>query len=215
MSEEGRIPLIGEKFPELEVMTTHGKIKLPDDYKGKWFVLFSHPGDFTPVCTTEFYSFAKNYEEFKKLNTELIGLSVDSTISHIEWVMWIEKNLKIEIPFPIIADPMGNVAKRLGMIHAESSTSTVRAVFIVDDKGIVRLIMYYPMEIGRNISEILRVIRALQLVDKTGVVTPANWPNNELIGDKVLNPPPHTVKDAKMRLSQPFDWWFTYREAPQ
>jgi len=215
MSEQERIPLIGEKFPEMEVITTHGKIKLPDDYKGKWFMLFSHPGDFTPVCTTEFYSFAKNYEEFKKLNTELIGLSVDSNISHIEWVMWIEKNLKIEIPFPIIADPMGNVAKRLGMIHAESSTATVRAVFIVDDKGIVRLIMYYPMEIGRNVNEILRAIKALQLVDKAGVVTPANWPNNELIGDKVINPPPRTVKDAKMRLNQPFDWWFTYKEVKQ
>jgi len=210
MEQEFRIPLIGEKFPEMEVQTTHGKIKLP--IEGKWFILFSHPGDFTPVCTTEFYSFAKKYEEFKKLNVELIGLSVDSNISHIEWVMWIEKNLKIEIPFPIIADPLGYVSKRLGMIHAESQTSTVRAVFIVDDKGIVRLIMYYPMEIGRNIDEILRAVKALQTVGKTGSVVPANWPNNELIGDKLINPPPRTVKDAKLRLGKPFDWWFTYTE---
>jgi peroxiredoxin (alkyl hydroperoxide reductase subunit C) len=126
--------------------------------------------------------------------------------------MWIEKNLKIEIPFPIIADPLGYVSKRLGMIHAESQTSTVRAVFIVDDKGIVRLIMYYPMEIGRNIDEILRAVKALQTVDKTGSVVPANWPNNELIGDKLINPPPRTVKDAKLRLGKPFDWWFTYTE---
>jgi peroxiredoxin (alkyl hydroperoxide reductase subunit C) len=210
MEQEFRISLIGEKFPEMEVQTTHGKIKLP--IEGKWFILFSHPGDFTPVCTTEFYSFAKKYEEFKKLNVELIGLSVDSNISHIEWVMWIEKNLKIEIPFLIIADPLGYVSKRLGMIHAESQTSTVRAVFIVDDKGIVRLIMYYPMEIGRNIDEILRAVKALQTVDKTGSVVPANWPNNELIGDKLINPPPRTVKDAKLRLGKPFDWWFTYTE---
>ncbi|MCY0874631.1 MAG: peroxiredoxin [Acidianus infernus] len=215
MSEAYRIPLIGEKFPEMEVDTTHGKIKLPDAYKGKWFVLFSHPGDFTPVCTTEFVSFAKKYEEFKKLNTELIGLSVDSNISHIEWVNWIEQNLKVEIPFPIIADPMGNVAKRLGMIHAESSTATVRAVFIVDDKGTVRLIMYYPLEIGRNINEILRSIKALQIVDRTGAVVPANWPKNEIIGDNLLNPPPRTVKESKLRLQQfkGYAWWLTYREA--
>ncbi|MEJ2778308.1 peroxiredoxin [Stygiolobus sp. RP850M] len=214
MEEEFRMPLIGEKFPELEVETTHGRIKLPDQYKGKWFVLFSHPGDFTPVCTTEFVSFAKKYEEFKKLNTELIGLSVDTNISHIEWVNWIESTLKVEIPFPIIADPMGRVAKRLGMIHAESSTSTVRAVFMIDDKSTVRLIMYYPLELGRNINEILRSIKALQLIDKTGAVMPANWPKNEIIGDNVLNPPPRTVKDAKLRLGQykGYAWWLTYRE---
>jgi peroxiredoxin (alkyl hydroperoxide reductase subunit C) len=214
MEEEFRMPLIGEKFPELEVETTQGRIKLPDQYKGKWFVLFSHPGDFTPVCTTEFVSFAKKYEEFKKLNTELIGLSVDTNISHIEWVNWIESTLKVEIPFPIIADPMGRVAKRLGMIHAESSTSTVRAVFIIDDKSTVRLIMYYPLELGRNINEILRSIKALQLIDKTGAVMPANWPKNEIIGNNVLNPPPRTVKDAKLRLGQykGYAWWLTYRE---
>jgi peroxiredoxin (alkyl hydroperoxide reductase subunit C) len=215
LEQEFRIPLIGEKFPELEVDTTQGKIKLPDQYKGKWFVLFSHPGDFTPVCTTEFVSFAKKYEEFKRLNTELIGLSVDTTISHIEWVNWIEQNLKVEIPFPIIADPMGNVAKRLGMIHAESSTSTVRAVFVVDDKSTVRLIMYYPLELGRNINEIIRSVKALQVIDRTGSVMPANWPKNEIIGDNVLNPPPRNVKDAKLRLNQfkGFAWWLTYREA--
>lgn len=120
----------------------------------------------------------------------------------------------MEIPFPIIADPMGRVAKRLGMIHAESSTSTVRAVFIIDDKSTVRLIMYYPLELGRNINEILRSIKALQLIDKTGAVMPANWPKNEIIGDNVLNPPPRTVKDAKLRLGQykGYAWWLTYRE---
>ncbi len=217
MSEGFRMPLIGEKFPEMEVTTTHGRIKLPDYYRGKWFILFSHPGDFTPVCTTEFVSFAKRYEDFRKLNTELIGLSVDSDISHIEWVTWIEKTLGVKIPFPIIADPMGTVARRLGMIHAESSTSTVRAVFIVDDKATVRLIMYYPLELGRNIPEILRAVKALQLIDKYGAVMPANWPYNELIGDNVLNPPPHNVEEAPKRLQQfkGYAWWLTYRELPK
>ena len=213
------MPLIGEKFPEMEVVTTHGKIKLPDYFtnQGKWFILFSHPADFTPVCTTEFYSFSKNYPEFEKLNTGLIGLSVDSNISHIEWVEWIEKNLKIEVPFPIIADPMGEVAKKLGMLHAQSSTATVRAVFIVDNKGIIRAILYYPLELGRNIKEILRMVKTLQILDKTGSAAPANWPNNELIGDNLIVPPPGDIKTAKVRLQQykGFAWWFTYREAPK
>nr|WP_252901767.1 peroxiredoxin [Vulcanisaeta sp. JCM 14467] len=166
------------------------------------FVLFSHPGDFTPVCTTEFVSFAKHYDDFKKLNTELIGLSVDTDISHIEWVQWIEKTLGVKIPFPIIADPLGNVSRALGMLHAESSTNTVRTVFIVDDKATIRTILYYPLELGRNIPEILRIVRSLQLIDKYGVVMPANWPYNEIIGENVLNPPPHHVEEAPKRLQQ-------------
>ena len=211
------VPSIGEKFPELNVVTTHGPMKLPDAFRGRWFILFSHPADFTPVCTTEFVSFAKHYDNFKKLNTELIGLSVDSNISHIEWVTWIERELKVKIPFPIIADPLGNVAKALGLIHAESGTATVRAVFIVDDKAVIRAILYYPLELGRNIPEILRMVRLLQLVDKYGVVMPANWPYNELIGDNVLNPPPSTVEEAPKRLQQykGYAWWLTYRELPK
>jgi peroxiredoxin (alkyl hydroperoxide reductase subunit C) len=192
-------------------------MKLPDAFKGKWFILFSHPGDFTPVCTTEFVSFAKHYDDFKKLNTELIGLSVDSDISHIEWVNWIEKELHVKIPFPIIADPLGNVSKALGMLHAESGTATVRTVFVVDDKAVIRTILYYPLELGRNIPEILRIIRSLQLIDKYGVVMPANWPYNELIGENVLNPPPHNVEEAPKRLQQykGYAWWLTYREIPK
>ena len=211
------IPSIGEKFPELDVMTTHGPMKLPDAFKGKWFVLFSHPGDFTPVCTTEFVSFAKHYDDFKKLNTELIGLSVDSDISHIEWVQWIEKSLGVKIPFPIIADPLGTVSRALGMLHAESGTATVRTVFIVDDKATIRTILYYPLELGRNIPEILRIVRSLQLIDKYGVVMPANWPYNEIIGENVLNPPPHHVEEAPKRLQQykGYAWWLTYRELPK
>lgn len=211
-----RIPLIGEKFPELDVETTAGRIKLPDSFNGHWFMLFSHPGDFTPVCTTEFFSFSKRNEDFKKLNTQLIGLSVDSVVSHIAWIKWIEENLKIKVPFPIIGDSMGNVAKRLGMIHAESSSSTVRAVFLVDDKGIVRLILYYPLEMGRSIDELLRVINGLQMADKYKAAIPANWPNNEIIGDKVLNPVPHNIGDADKAMTEHkgYAWWLTYKELP-
>jgi peroxiredoxin (alkyl hydroperoxide reductase subunit C) len=214
---ENKFPLIGEKFPELQVETSMGQVKLPDAYAGKWFMLFSHPGDFTPVCTTEFYSFAKRYEDFQKLNTSLIGLSVDSTISHIEWVNWIEEHLKIKVPFPIIGDAMGRVASRMGMLHAESSTATVRAVFIVDPNSIVRLIMYYPLEIGRNVDELLRVIKALQMNDQYKVALPANWPNSELIGANAIVPSPRTVEDSKTRLSQfkGYAWWLTYKELPE
>ena len=207
-------PSIGEKFPEMEVMTTHGKIKLPDYFAGKWFVLFSHPADFTPVCTTEFIAFAKRYEDFKKLNTELIGLSIDSTFSHIKWVEWIKEKLGVEIPFPIIADPMGEVARKLGMIHAESGVVTVRAVFIVDDQGVIRAMLYYPLNVGRNIDEILRLVEALQLSSKYGRAVPANWPNNELIGDQLIVPPASTEQEAKERLQKfkCFDWWFCYED---
>lgn len=213
------LPVLGEKFPEIEVQTTHGVMKLPGDYQGKWFVLFSHPGDFTPVCTTEFYSFAKRFEKFKKLNTELIGLSIDQVFSHIKWVDWIKETLKEEIPFPVIADDTGKIAKMLGMIHPNKGTNTVRAVFVVDDKGIIRLILYYPQEVGRNMDEILRVIEALQTADKNKVAVPANWPNNELIGDHVIIPPAKDVKTAGERIEKAkagefecFDWWFCHKK---
>ena len=210
----GEIPLIGEKFPEMEVITDYGKIKLPDHFKGKWFVLFSHPADFTPVCTTEFVAFSLRYEDFKKLNTELIGLSVDSNYSHIKWKEWIEKEIGVKVPFPIIADPQGFVAKKLGLLHAESATHTVRAVFIVDDKGIIRAILYYPLELGRLIDEILRMVLALQLSDKYGRAIPANWPHNEIIGDNLIVPPPATYAEAMERMKK-FnckDWWFCWED---
>ncbi|MHA1616247.1 MAG: peroxiredoxin [Candidatus Njordarchaeales archaeon] len=208
-----RMPLIGEKFPSFEAQTTMGRVKIPDDYRGKWLVLFSHPGDFTPVCTTEFVAFQKRYEEFKKLNAELIGLSIDQVFSHIKWVEWIKEKLGIEIKFPIIADGQGRIAKMLGMIHPAKGTNTVRAVFIIDPNGILRVILYYPQEIGRNMDEILRIIKALQISDKYNVALPANWPNNELIGDKVIVPPASDIKTAEERLKQYecFDWWFCYK----
>ncbi len=213
----GEIPLIGEKFPEMEVMTTHGKMRLPDDFKGKWFVLFSHPADFTPVCTTEFVAFAKRYEDFKKLNTELIGLSVDSTFSHIKWAEWIKDNLGVEIPFPIIADPRGKVSEKLGLLHAQSATHTVRAVFVVDANGTIRAILYYPQELGRNIDEILRMVKGLQVVDAEGVALPANWPNNEIVGDHAIVPPAATVEEAEERPKKYtcFDWWLCHKEIPK
>ncbi len=210
----GEIPLIGEKFPQMKVVTDFGVIELPDYYSGKWFVLFSHPADFTPVCTTEFVAFAKRYDDFKKLNTELIGLSVDSNYSHMKWKEWIKEKLGVDIPFPIIADPQGNVAKRLGLLHAESATHTVRAVFVVDDKGVIRTILYYPLTLGRLIDEILRIVLALQLSDKYGRAIPANWPHNEIIDGKLIVPPPATWDEARQRLEKHecFDWWFCYED---
>ncbi len=216
---EGRIPLLGEKIPTIEVKTTHGVLKIPDDFKGKWIVLFSHPADFTPVCTTEFFAFQKRWDEFQKLNVQLIGLSVDQVFSHIKWVEWIKEKLGVEIKFPIIADETGEVARKFGMIHPGKGTNTVRAVFIIDPNGVLRTILYYPQELGRNIDEILRIIRGLQTSDKHGVAIPANWPNNELIGDRVIIPPASDEKTAKERLEKAakkeiecYDWWFCHKK---
>ncbi|MFP4046427.1 MAG: peroxiredoxin [Bacteroidales bacterium] len=206
-------PLIGDKFPAMEVQTTEGKIKLPEDYKGKWVVLFSHPADYTPVCTTEFVAFAKRKDQFDKLNTELIGLSIDQVFSHIKWDEWIKEKLDVEIPFPIIADSNGDISKKIGMIHPGKGAQTVRAVFIIDPKGYIRLILYYPQEIGRNMDEILRSVKALQVHEEQGVAVPANWPENELIKDRVIIPPATDKKTAKKRMEEYecYDWWFCHK----
>ncbi len=207
------IPLIGDKLPVMVVQTTQGVRKLPEYYKGKWLILFSHPGDFTPVCTTEFVSFSKNYETFQRLGTELLGLSVDQVQPHIKWIEWIEENLGQEIPFPIIADPLGEVAYKLGMLQPARRTSTVRATFFIGPDGTVRLILYYPAEVGRNIEEIIRALVALQVATANGVAMPANWPNNELIGDQVIIPPATTIEEAEARPKEYscYDWWFCYK----
>lgn len=206
--------LIGDKFPEMEVQTTHGVIKLPDDFKGRWFILFSHPADFTPVCTTEFVAFQKRYETFKSLNCELIGLSIDQVFSHIKWIEWINEKLGVEIKFPVIADDTGKIANALGLIHPGKGTNTVRAVFIIDPDGVIRAILYYPQELGRNMDEIVRMVKALQISDKNKVAIPANWPKNELIEDKVIIPPPKSEVEAKERVKkyECFDWWFCYKK---
>ena len=212
---ETKLPLIGDPLPKMKVVTTHGVKSLPDDYSGKWLVLFSHPADFTPVCTTEFVAFAKREDEFKELNCELLGLSIDQVFAHIKWEEWIEENLDVQIPFPIIADD-GTVGKMMGMIHPSKGSSTVRAVFIIDPKGIIRAILYYPQELGRNMDEIVRMVKALQVVDKNNVAMPANWPNNELIKDRVIIPPAKDVKTAKERLKSKefecYDWWLCHKK---
>ncbi|MEF8915530.1 peroxiredoxin [Natronomonas sp.] len=212
-------PGIGDTFPELTVETSHGELELPDDYEGEWLVLFSHPGDFTPVCTSEFVAFEQRREEFEELNAELLGLSIDRVHSHIKWTDWIDDNLDVDIQFPIIADDQGTVAETLGMLHPGAGTATVRSVFIVDPEGTVRLILTYPMEIGRNIDEILRSLRALQKSDEQEVAVPADWPENEAFGDKVLMSPPSTEAGAKARREEAdaeeydyYDWWFVTRE---
>ncbi len=213
MEQYGSMPLIGDMFPEVEVQTTLGKMVIPKDFQGKWFILFSHPADFTPVCTTEFYAFQQRYDEFKKLNTELIGLSIDQVFSHIKWVEWIKDNLNTEIQFPIIADN-GDLAKRLGFIHPGKGTNTVRAVFLVDPAGKVRAILYYPQELGRNFDELLRMVKAIQIADNNHAAMPANWPNNELIGDNVIVPPASDIKAAQYKKSRykNYDWWFCYKD---
>lgn len=215
MEERKGMPLLGDMFPEMEINTTHGMMNFPSDYKGKWVVLFSHPADFTPVCTTEFVAFAKRNEQFKALNTELVGLSIDQVFSHIKWTEWIKENLNVEIPFPIIADDMGRVAQKFGMVAPEKGTNTVRAVFIIDPEGKIRLSIYYPQEIGRQVDEVLRALKALQVHEAEKVALPENWPNNELIQDRVIIPPAGTEKMAEERRNnkdiEGYDWWFCHK----
>ena len=192
------LPSLGSKAPNFKANTTNGPINL-SDYKGKWVVLFSHPGDFTPVCTTEFLCLAKYYDEFKKRNTEIIGLSIDSNSSHLAWIYNIFQFTGVEIPFPIIEDRDMSIAKLYGMISEPmSNTSTVRSVFIIDDKQILRTILYYPLTTGRNIPEILRIIEALQTSDRDNVVTPANW----FPGMPVILPYPKTYKELKTKVKK-------------
>ncbi len=204
--ERAHLPLLNEPAPEFEATTTHGKVKLAD-YRGKWLILFSHPADFTPVCTTEFVAFAGIYPQLQERGVELLGLSIDSNYSHIAWVRNIEANLGVHIPFPVIADIDMQVASKYGMVHPQaSSTQAVRAVFVIDDKGILRAMIYYPLSVGRNMDEILRLVDALQTNDKYGVSTPANWRP----GDKVVVPAPATQAAAETRLQEGYecvDWY--------
>jgi peroxiredoxin (alkyl hydroperoxide reductase subunit C) len=200
------LPRLGESAPDFEAVTTQGKMKL-EDFKGLWLIMFSHPADFTPVCTTEFVAFAGIYEELKRRGVELLGLSVDSVPSHIAWIRNIEEKMAIKIPFPIIADLNREVATRYGMIHpGQSKTETVRCVFVIDPESKVRAILYYPLTTGRNMNEILRIIDALQTTDKYKIATPANWKP----GDPVIVPAPTTQVDAEERLKQGYeckDWY--------
>ena len=214
------MPLIGEDAPAFSAVTTQGNINFPSDYKGKWVILFSHPADFTPVCTTEFMTFASMQEEFKALNTELIGLSVDSLYSHIAWLRKIQeiewKDMRnVNVTFPLIEDIRMEVAKKYGMIHPNvSAQQAVRAVFVIDPNGKIRTILYYPSSTGRNFDEIKRIVIALQKADADAVATPADWRP----GDDVIVPPPGSCGVAKERMESQnddqycLDWFLCFRK---
>jgi len=201
--------------PPFQAETTHGTLRL-EDFKGSWLILFSHPADFTPVCTTEFIEFAKIAPDLRRRGVELLGLSIDSTYSHIAWVRNIERLFNVKIPFPVIADINKEVATLYGMIMpGESKTETSRCLFVIDPNQVVRAMIYYPLTTGRNMDEILRLIDALQTTDKHGVATPANWRP----GDQVIVPPPRTIEAAAERTEMPgitcTDWYFAKRDLPK
>ncbi|MBT8305292.1 MAG: peroxiredoxin [Bacteroidia bacterium] len=192
------MPRIGDQAPDFEAVTTKGKIKLSEFAKDKWVVMFSHPADFTPVCTTEMTGFARRKSEFDELNTELLGLSIDSIHAHLGWVNNVSNNTGVFFNFPIIADIDMKVAKLYGMLQPnESETAAVRAVFFIDPSKKIRLIMYYPLNVGRNMNEILRALEALQISDKHKVAMPLDWKK----GDKVIVPPPKTLKEMNERIN--------------
>ena len=218
-----RLPLIGEKAPSFKAETTQGEINFPECSKGKWVVFFSHPADFTPVCTTEFMTFASMAQEFKDLNCELLGLSIDSTYSHIAWLRTIKEKIEykgmkgVEVMFPVISDLTMEVSRKFGMLQpGASNTQAVRAVFIIDPKGIVRALFYYPLSNGRNMQEIKRLLIAMQHSDKYEVATPANWQP----GDDVIVPPPGSCGTAKERVEKPaagtkvLDWFMVLKKCP-
>lgn len=207
-----RMPVIGEPAPDFEAVTTNGPMRL-SDLKGKWVVMFSHPADFTPVCTTEFLAFAQVADELKAMNAQLLGLSIDSIHSHLAWIKNIKEKMGVAIPFPVIADLSMTIARQYGMIHpGQSTTATIRTVFFIDDKGIMRAMIYYPLSNGRYIPEIIRLVKALQTTDKFGVSTPANWQP----GEKVIVPPPKTMAEMEKRAGEGYeckDWYLCFKKA--
>ena len=214
-----RMPMIGDPAPKFRAMTTMGKVDFPEDYRGSWVILFSHPADFTPVCTTEFIGFSKMADEFAALNTKLLGLSIDSLHSHLAWARSIENidldgNGPVKVKFPIIADISMDVARKYGMLQTVAKTQTIRAVFIIDPEGVIRTILYYPMSTGRNLPEIKRIILALQKHDEDNVSTPANWQP----GDDVIIGAPLTLEEAERRMASEdenlvkYDWYLTMKK---
>ncbi len=218
------IPLIGDDAPAFKAETTQGPVAFPDDFKGKWVILFSHPADFTPVCTTEFMTFAKLMPKFEALNCKLMGLSIDSTYSHIAWLRTIKEKIKykdmadMEVTFPLIADVKMEVARKYGMLQPNASdTKAVRAVFFIDPKAKVRAMIYYPLSNGRNFDEIMRLLIAMQTADAYQVATPADWQP----GDDVIVPPPGSCGAAKDRVDNAgrdyytLDWFISFRKLPK
>ena len=216
-----RMPLIGEDAPAFKAITTQGEINFPEDYKGKWLILFSHPADFTPVCTTEFMTFASMIDEFKAINTELVGLSVDSLYAHIAWLRRIQelewKDMKhVNVTFPLIEDIRMEVANKYGMIQPNASnTQAVRAVFVIDPNGKIRTILYYPLSTGRNFDEIKRIILALQKADSDHCATPADWRP----GDDVIVPTAGSCGTARERMENQsedqycLDWFLCFKKS--
>lgn len=204
------LPRLNEPAPGFDALTTDGR-KTLSDYKGKWLILFSHPADFTPVCTTEFMAFAKRANDFAALDTQLLGLSIDSHYAHIAWIRSIKDSFGVDIPFPIIADLDMKVAQSYGMIQpGASDTQAVRATFVIDPEGILRAMVYYPMSNGRSVDEFVRLVTALQTADAEKVATPENWHP----GQDVIVPPPQTAEAAETRMSEGFetkDWYFSTR----
>lgn len=219
-NNQNSIPRIGDAAPAFKAVTTQGDINFPQDYKGSWVIFFSHPADFTPVCTSEFMTFAALEDKFGKANCKLVGLSVDGLYSHIAWLRTIKEKIEcrgmknIEVNFPLIEDITMNVAKQYGMIQpGESSTKAVRAVFVIDPKGIIRTIIYYPLSLGRNFDELYRIILALQTADAFSIATPADWQP----GDDVIVPPAGSCGTAKDRMEgkenmKCYDWFFCTKQ---
>ncbi|NLJ81919.1 MAG: peroxiredoxin [Bacteroidales bacterium] len=218
------MPRIGEKAPEFKAITTQGNINFPKDYEGSWVILFSHPADFTPVCTSEFMTFATMEEKFNEANCKLVGLSIDGIFSHIAWLRAIKDKIKykgmknVEVKFPLIEDISMEVASKYGMVMpGESDTKAVRAVFIIDPKGIIRTIIYYPLSLGRNFNELYRAVIALQAADEFKIATPADWHP----GDDVIVPTPETCNVAKERVESKdenmkcHDWFFCTKKLPK
>lgn len=205
------LPQLNRPAPDFEANTTAGRRKL-EDYRGRWLVLFSHPADFTPVCTTEFIAFARAHDSFAALNCDLLGLSIDSNFAHLAWLRNIEEKFGVAVPFPIIEDLSMKVAGAYGMIQpGASDTSAVRATFLIDPEGRLRAMVYYPMSNGRSVEEILRLLEALQTSDEHGVATPENWRR----GEKVIVPPPQTAEEAEARQAAGYDyvdWYFCRKE---
>ena len=221
--QASKLPLIGEKAPSFHAETTQGPINFPNDYKGKWVILFSHPADFTPVCTTEFMTFASMTDQFKALNCELVGLSIDSTFSHIAWLRTISEKIEfkgmknVDVKFPVISDLTMEVAKLYGMLQpGASNTQAVRAVFFIDPEGTIRAIMYYPLSNGRNMEEVKRILIAMQTSDQYKIATPANWQP----GEDVIVPPPGSCGSAKERVEGAgddyycLDWFLCFKKDP-
>ena len=217
MSEESGLPRIGDHAPDFSAVTTqHTDFNFSVWQEQDWVVLFSHPADFTPVCTTELMAFARLYDRFRQRNVKLIGLSVDSIHAHLAWVRNIQEKMDVSIPFPMIADPDMKIAKLYGMIHPNaSSTATVRAVFIIDPKRVIRALVYYPLNAGRNIDEILRLVTALQTTQRFACSTPANWQD----GDKVIVPPPKTLQEVEQAMAhadyEHQDFYLAFKNIPR